>query len=123
MGLFSKFFSKTPSASDGTGMADGATGLGTYTGSGEPAYRFNTVGFRQPGPAYHAPLLQFQTYPETSLSGNGGVLVNRFFHSQEPQWLNQPLQPVNGGTSGIITGQTAFQPLIDTSNTSNTSVG
>jgi hypothetical protein len=87
-----------------------------------PEYNFNPVPVPQAGPAYHAPLLQFQTYPQNLVQGHGGVLVKRFFHSFEPQWLNQPLQPVNGGTSGIITGQVVSQPLVDTTG-ANTSVG
>lgn len=84
-------------------------------------YVFNPVGTPQPGPAYHAPMLQFQTYPKNLVQGHGGVLVQRFFQPFEAQWLNAPLQPVNGGTSGTITGQVAFQPLIDT--TQNSTVG
>lgn len=118
MTFFGKLFKKSPTAINDTASG---TGLGVYNGPSEPEYRFNTVGFRQPGIAYHSPLLQFQTYPANLVQGHGGVLVQRFFQPFEPQWLNQPLQPVSGGTSGTITGQTAFQPLVDTS--SNTSVG
>jgi hypothetical protein len=87
-----------------------------------PEYRFNLVGTPQPGQAYHAPLLQFQTYPKNLWQGHGGVRVLQYFKSFEPQWLNQPLQPVSGGTSGTITGQLAFQPLVDTTG-GNSTVG
>lgn len=118
MSFFGKLFQRTPTT---VGESNGATGLGMYTGPADPEYRFNTVPTPQPGPAYHSPMLQFQTYPKNLVQGHGGVLVQRFFQSFEPQWFNQPLQPVTGGTSGTISGQTAFQPLIDTSN--NSTVG
>jgi hypothetical protein len=118
MSFFSRFFKKPVTENN---QDIGATGLTGYNGQVDPGYRFNTVGFRQPGIGYHSPLLQYQEYPRNLVQGNGGVLVQRFFQPFEPQWLNQPLQPVSGGTSGTITGQTAFQPLVDTSG--NTSVG
>lgn len=118
MTFLGKLFKRSPTTVNETASG---TGWGTYNGPSEPEYHFNTVGFRQPGIAYHSPLLQFQTYPANLVQGNGGVLVQRFFRSFESQWLTQPLQPVSGGTSGTITGQTAFQPLVDTTN--NSTVG
>jgi len=85
-------------------------------GAGQfPAYMFNPVGIPLPGQAYHAPLLQFQDYPQNMVQG-AGVLVQSFFKPFEPQWLTQQLQPVTGGTSGTIAGQVFFQPLTDTGN-------
>jgi hypothetical protein len=85
-------------------------------------YHFNVVGFRQPGPAYHAPMLQFQTYPNNELQG-AGTLVQRFMRPFEPQTYNQTLQPVTSGTSGILAGVIASQPLIDTTTSNLGTVG
>lgn len=76
-------------------------------------YMFNPVGIPLPGQAYHAPLLQFQDYPYNTVQDRG-TLVQRFFRPYTPLTYVQQLQPVNGGTSGIITGQNFFQPLVDT---------
>jgi hypothetical protein len=76
-------------------------------------YYFTNAGFPGPGPAYYNPMLQFQSYPKNSMSG-AGTLVNRFMRPFEPQTVNQNLAPVTSGTSGILTGAIASQPLIDT---------
>jgi hypothetical protein len=82
-------------------------------------YHFNQVSFRQPGIAYHSPLLQFQSYPDNSLQG-AGTVVQRFFRPFEAQTVNQVNTPVTSGTSGIIAGVIASQPLIDTTRSAGT---
>ena|ERR1700722_432820 len=79
-------------------------------------YHFNPVPVaRQPGPAYHAPLLQFQEYPPTAIMGNAGIQVGQFFRPFEPMTVNQVNTPVVTGGSGYIQGQFYGAPLIDTS--------
>jgi hypothetical protein len=74
------------------------------------------VSYRQPGPGYVSAVLQFQEYPQNLVQGHGGVMVQKYFKSFEPQFSNALSTPVNGGTSGTIAGQTWSQPLTDTTN-------
>lgn len=79
----------------------------------QPYPRLRTA-YRQPGPGLVSAILQFQEYPENLVQGHGGVMVQSFFKSCEPQFSNALNTPVNGGTSGTIAGQTWAQPLTDT---------
>jgi hypothetical protein len=76
-------------------------------------YHFNVVGSPQPGQAYVSPLLQFQSWTNAEVQG-AGTLVQSYFKPFEPQYANTQLQPVTSGTSGILTGAMASQPLVDT---------
>lgn len=79
-------------------------------------YHFNPQRLpRNPGPAYLAPLLQFQEYPRTVVEGNGGIHYTRPFEAFQPNFETTSLQPVISGTSGDMHGQIFYQPLMDTS--------
>ena len=81
-------------------------------------YHFNPVALpNAPGPAYVAPLLQFQEYPRTMVQG-AGIAYARGFQAFEPMTVQQQLQPVLSGTSGSLHGQLFGQPLTDTSGVS-----
>lgn len=79
-------------------------------------YHFNSRPLeRNPGVAYHSPLLQFQEYPQNMVEGNGGIHYTKPFEAFQPNFHTTALQPIVSGTSGDIHGQIFYQPLMDTS--------
>lgn len=103
-------------ATDVMGMSGSASESNVFD------YHFNPVPLmRTPGPAYIAPLLQFQEYPKNLVEGKGGIMYHQSFKSFQPLTETTQNRPVISGTSGITTGQVYFQPLTDTS--SNTTAG
>lgn len=80
------------------------------------SYAFGNVDVqRHPGPAYHAPLFQFQEFIPNVWEGWGGVGVQRFMRPFSPLTQITQLTPVTTGGSGYIQGQFYTAPLIDTS--------
>lgn len=100
----------------------GLSGSSLEKGNPEFQYHFNPRPLpRNPGPAYHMPLLQFQEYPKNLIEGKGGIAYKESFKPFEPLTGTVTHQSVVSGTSGIIHDSIYFQPLADTS--SNTTAG